>query len=467
MVSAWPLACAAIPPAAVGCCTWRWRGDRYLTVVVKAELVVLPDGATMLVAAHPVSVAERPGHGEATLGVPRPEVTVTASAPRLPTRVQLMVGAGAYTPLVKHVDASALSDLAPIVDRDLSLSTDADADEPTIPDDWDWKRLQNATTDQQLDTLRGDEWIALRGLDNDVCFRLPAIAAAVRLDPAPAAMPKGLAFPRLEVLHINADDARATLLWRCQIRVDDDIDDTVLVGGVAPFGRYPAFPEELTELTPTREIDTRGQPHDDTAGERLDAFRETSTIGATELRRIQEALANQTPFAVAKPGDERRLASARFRHTAALEGEIVEARRLLTHSAPFSLANERPAARTEAIPGAPWARDPGPAIERPRPFADTLRRDDDGAIASIRDAVKSAEPPEPIAVATDDHKGEQSDAASREPGGSPPPKSPEERRMDAERRAKEQRQATRRAAEARRGVARDLVQGLYASFKHK
>jgi hypothetical protein len=87
-----------------------------------------------------------------------------------------------------------------------------------IPDDFDWRYFQAAPPDQQLDVLRGDEWIVLDGLHPTlprVQTRLPSVVAAARVQAAGTsrhgAEPLTLV---ADTLAIDGDRQTCEVVWR-------------------------------------------------------------------------------------------------------------------------------------------------------------------------------------------------------------------------------------------------------------
>ncbi len=513
MVTQWSLPCAAIPPVTVGCRSWRSGGHRFLTTIVKAELELPVDGEALVVPASSLTTLETLGRpSDATLGSPYPEVTVSVRDSDGAARVRLLVGRGAEILIDKQVERTRLHELAPIRESDrLSGAVEFAVCEPTVPETYDWSQLQTAQPDQRVAALHGDEWIAVRGLAREIFSRLPSVGASVvfyrgsHTIEAPAAL-------RLETVHIRAEERRAVLLWRH--RSPWLHGDVTVVAGIAPLGTSPPFPRDPAELDPSRAL---GSPSHD-------AFRGTSKISAGDLEQIQAALASAAPFALAgsratgpiaardpsgtpfRPGASPRADEVgSFRQTAPLESDLVAVRKLLESAAPFAISQERPSSLAADIPDAPWAAASAPPLERPR-FAGTMTAKDLRAMRDAREALAAlpsseaalpspeaalpspeAELPSPeaelpeLALARDAAPAREVVAATPEPAipAEPVEQSPaanpeltreaaRRRRMaEAERFAKEQREATTRLPRDERAAARNVVREIYASLCRK
>jgi hypothetical protein len=103
--------------------------------------------------------------------------------------------------LLKAVDRRALE--APIAE---------------IPDGFDWRYFQVAPPDQQLDALRGDEWIVLDGLHPTlprVQTRLPSAVAAARVHVGSSSRSGGEPLTLVaDTLSIDGDRQMCEVVWR-------------------------------------------------------------------------------------------------------------------------------------------------------------------------------------------------------------------------------------------------------------
>ncbi len=118
-----------------------------------------------------------------------------------------------------------------------------------IPDGFDWRFLQAAPVDQQIEPLRGDEWIVLEGLHPTAPrfrTRLPGATAQARWYVAEGAAlrPGGVVELRADMLVIHADRAICSVVWRGHFPVDEArIAQLRVHGGVALPGRPIEWPD--------------------------------------------------------------------------------------------------------------------------------------------------------------------------------------------------------------------------------
>lgn len=96
-----------------------------------------------------------------------------------------------------------------------------------IPDTLDWAYFQAAPPDQQIDSLRGDEWIVLEGLHPSrprSRMRLPDARGRARLHGLSAfGVSEGQPLElTADTLHIDADTQRCTLVWRRNLPLAND-----------------------------------------------------------------------------------------------------------------------------------------------------------------------------------------------------------------------------------------------------
>ncbi|WP_437622893.1 DUF2169 domain-containing protein [Sorangium sp. So ce1151] len=88
-----------------------------------------------------------------------------------------------------------------------------------IPEGFDWGYFQAAPEGQQIDHLRGDEWIVLEGLHPGlprVAMRLPSARGAARIHGLGGfGVAEGLRLDLVaDTLHIDGDEERCTVVWR-------------------------------------------------------------------------------------------------------------------------------------------------------------------------------------------------------------------------------------------------------------
>ncbi|MBK8259611.1 MAG: DUF2169 domain-containing protein [Polyangiaceae bacterium] len=113
-----------------------------------------------------------------------------------------------------------------------------------VPAGFDWRFFQTAPKDQQVDRLRGDEWILLDGMSSTLArvqSRLPQIMAAARKQSAAGEQPLEL---RADMLVIDADALRASIVWRGRFVVESlaALSGLRVVVGLEQPGRPIAWP---------------------------------------------------------------------------------------------------------------------------------------------------------------------------------------------------------------------------------
>ena len=198
------------PGALVACgsVVFRHRGQLRVAVIAKATFSFVPDGFAAL--APPA-----PGVLTASDRVPyRPRVDVTFTGHAHAVRLGVFRERAVVDKAI-HVDPTRLG--AP--DRSA-----LDAAVVEIPDDFDWRYFQDAPPDQQIDALRGDEWIVLDGLHPTLpCVRTrlpsPAVSARVHGLVAPAdeaGEPLALV---ADTLAIDGDRQACDILWRGSVAI--------------------------------------------------------------------------------------------------------------------------------------------------------------------------------------------------------------------------------------------------------
>jgi len=133
------------------------------------------------------------------------------------------------------------------------------------PPDFDWGYFQAAPEDQRLSALRGDEWLLLEGLHPGypwIRTRLPSPRAVVRVYShksvgAPDTFPMAA-----DTLHIEADEARCSVLWRGAFPIVSELAaEQLVIGGALELRHFPmAFPATIADVI------GRASPQVDTAG---------------------------------------------------------------------------------------------------------------------------------------------------------------------------------------------------------
>jgi hypothetical protein len=131
-----------------------------------------------------------------------------------------------------------------------------------IPDGFAWAYFQAAPADQQVDLLRGDEWILLEGLHPSLPFfrtRLPEAKGAARIHGLAAfGVPEGQGLDLVaDTLRIEGDEQLATVVWRGSFPVagEEALSAVRVVAGVAVGG------EPLPWVDPVRAAARAAAPH--------------------------------------------------------------------------------------------------------------------------------------------------------------------------------------------------------------
>jgi hypothetical protein len=211
-----------------------------------------------------------------------------------------------------------------------------------IPIDFDWRYFQAAPEDQRINRLQGDEWVMLENLHlrhRRLRTRLPAAVAVSRLYGAERAGVVGQVPLMPDMLHIEPDRDRCTLVWRgsCPLSDEDVIKHLTVAGGVE-------LPNEPM-LWPDTEEDLRDSAPAPASGAKVAAdIVATRVMAAFEHQRAEvsgyaETLAfeDDDPMAGTHPVDSDSIPK--------------EAQ------APFEIASgsSKPGPPTTPIPGAPWS----------------------------------------------------------------------------------------------------------------
>jgi hypothetical protein len=118
-----------------------------------------------------------------------------------------------------------------------------------IPDAFDWSYFQAAPIDQQIEVLRGDEWIVLEGLHRSLPrlrTRLPGARGAARIHGLAAfGVPEGQRLElRADTLRIDGDQERCSLVFRQSFPIPDEaaLAEASIVAGVERAGAPTAWP---------------------------------------------------------------------------------------------------------------------------------------------------------------------------------------------------------------------------------
>ena len=192
-----------------------------------------------------------------------------------------------------------------------------------IPDGFQWAYFQAAPADQQIEFLRGDEWIVMDGMHPTLPrarMRLPGARGLARvygLSPSGVAEGQPLVL-HADTLHIDGDAQRCTVTFRGVFPVASEaaLDAVRLVAGVELPGAPVVWPDPAG-LAP---IATSGPPaeaefgegtitlgHDDFESVDGEAFEGTMAASEEQAREaVQPSVAlpfqgNISPFAQASP----------------------------------------------------------------------------------------------------------------------------------------------------------------------
>jgi hypothetical protein len=247
------IAVTAIGGATAATVVWRRRAQLYLTTVVKGTFHLVPEGLMTPFGPEPIAVGEQDdgsgmglysagdlapylrytdvvltGHAHAGPGATvldaRLEV-IRGGIPLLDKTVRLDVLGGTA---VRVVGMGPLSRSWP-VRRRLLGDLDPAALEGSIaeiPTTFDWSYFQTAPLDQRIGGLRGDEWIALRGMHQDHAWfrtRLPGVRGVALIScSAPGVRQAAPIALSIDTLHLDVDLQRCTLLFRGWIPIADE-----------------------------------------------------------------------------------------------------------------------------------------------------------------------------------------------------------------------------------------------------
>jgi hypothetical protein len=121
-----------------------------------------------------------------------------------------------------------------------------------IPDDFDWSYFQCAPADQRLRALRADEWLELEGVSEEerLWTRLPGARAEVHIfAPARARVPKSVALVA-DLLQIDADRRRCSLVWRGSFPIPDErlAEELFVIGACEVGGQTVSWPASAEEV---------------------------------------------------------------------------------------------------------------------------------------------------------------------------------------------------------------------------
>lgn len=278
METRWPVAITACGNASVATVAWGRGTERFVTAIVKATFAFVPSGAMAEIAPEPVHAREQegaPGTGLRAADDLAPylaETDVCLTGHAHAARVRLAILRDTAVLLDKVVDcepprgAGGAPGSAPILGmgpiskqwparRRLLGHVDPRHLEGLvfeIPDPFDWRYYQAASSDMRAAPLRGDEWILVEGAHPTLprlMTQLPGARAQAWLSGpsvgAAAAAPVDLV---LDTIRIDADRRRCSLTWRRHFPVRGPLGGVLIAAGVALPGRPIAWPARAAEL---------------------------------------------------------------------------------------------------------------------------------------------------------------------------------------------------------------------------
>lgn len=272
---------------------WRSGGELHVTVIAKATFAFAPDAAMTRAAPQEIlraDVPRGPG-GDLAPYLRRADVLFTGRA-RASLRLALFAGQRCVLdsrPLAGDAGRGARGPGSP---RHALHGPIAE-----IPEGFDWSCLQAAPPDQQIDALRGDEWILLEGLRPSlprVRTCLPSVRGAARIHGLSASgVPEGERLDLvLDTLRIDGEELRCIVVCRRYLRVAGEAALAALrvVAGVEFAGAPAVWPDPRAaagagELAPER----RGQA------------REVTTFALGPEEQLAAADGKALPFQVAAP----------------------------------------------------------------------------------------------------------------------------------------------------------------------
>ncbi len=239
-----------------------------------------------------------------------------------------------------------------------------------IADDFDWRYLQAAPLDQQLERLLADEWITLDGLHPALPrleTQLPgarALAHVHEVGPHGAGPAQVLAMVA-DTLTIDADRQCCSVVWRGHFPVADEAALAALkiFAGIEIGPHAVPWPEPAAVEAPAAPM-----LDDQTTVTRVE-LGQTITLGSDDARAAAERPA--APFvhapqpAAPPPKPPAFEIDDPLTHTQMLSSDELERKRTAAPATPFQASQN--AARPEPVaapplPGAPWSpRQPPPA----------------------------------------------------------------------------------------------------------
>ncbi len=188
-----------------------------------------------------------------------------------------------------------------------------------IPEGFDWDYFQCAPDDQQLESLRGTEWLELTGLHPrllELRTQLPALSAELELGGADGGEGTERLKLKADLLHIDTDRQRCGLLWRA----DAPLGSLDVLEAVRLRGRLRLDGQLVTKAAP------------------IDAPSAKAPVSVPALASLRKTGMTGTVAADSKPPPASADLGAPF--------EISQA----------SAADAPDSRPRRAVPGAPWAR---------------------------------------------------------------------------------------------------------------
>ncbi|HRI63889.1 MAG TPA: DUF2169 domain-containing protein [Polyangium sp.] len=272
--TAWPIDIStATNDVSAGVFLWTQHQQLYATVAVKTTFSLVPSGTMTLCAPRPLEPTERmmsqgPGiePGDLAPCLMMPEIWVRGHAWYPPAagarsvRVRLALARDRELLLRKSVEFPVSNDsfVPPYLHAFAPLSrtwpvrtrllgafdwTDLEQVPMELPDVFDWRYFQCAPADQQLEPLRGDEWIRLEAMHSSIFkfdTQLPSATCAIRLYGRVGPFREGTTVRSgLDTIQIDVDQGTCALVFRghAPIPANFNLGDLQFVAGIGLPGR--------------------------------------------------------------------------------------------------------------------------------------------------------------------------------------------------------------------------------------
>jgi hypothetical protein len=323
-----------------------------------------------------------------------------------------------------------------------------------IPIGFDWSYFQSAPEDQRVRSLPADTWILLEGAharERRLRMRLPGATALAKVYGHDAAGVPDVVPLKADMLHIDADAERCTLVSRGSFPIQrpEALGDIVVAGTLELPDEPAIWPESVSDL----EEEPYAAPPPAGGSETL-AFEGavagafgTDALGPEQIAALMAKETGESPLTGTVALSEEQLSKA---------GQPL----------PFAGGAPKTQRKTKAIvPGAPWEKEtPVRPVEKPhgKTTAEILTRTQEREAEARRAAAEALENEEAQRRAAGERAArEAAEAEAR-------------RAAEAERFAKEQEDAKRQAelraaeeADKRRDESKKLRDDLYGGFKRK